>query len=146
MRHGQRAFSLVELLVVIAIIAILIAILIPTVSAAREQSKTIKCLSNLQQLFEAALQYTGNYGGAYPIAYYGDYRPPLSIQWNWDFTTTTNVVTGQITSQPGLLWMGLASAPVQQCPSFEGSSNTAADPFTGYNYNSSFIGGGAFGP
>jgi prepilin-type processing-associated H-X9-DG protein/prepilin-type N-terminal cleavage/methylation domain-containing protein len=146
MKHLQRAFSLVELLVVIAIIAVLIALLLPTISAAQEQSKSIKCLSNLQQLALAALQYSGSYGGSYPIAYYGDYRPPLSIQWNWDFATVTNVSTGQITSQPGLLWLGMSSAPVQQCPSYDGSSNTAADPYTGYNYNSSFIGGGAFGP
>ena len=30
---------------------------------------------------------------------------------------------------------------IQQCPSFKGNANSAGDPFTGYNYNASYIGG-----
>jgi prepilin-type processing-associated H-X9-DG protein len=29
---------------------------------------------------------------------------------------------------------------IQQCPAFKGVSNTGADPYTGYNYNTSYIG------
>ena len=46
----QRAFTLIELLVVIAIIAVLMAILIPTLDRAREQGRRAVCLSNLKQL------------------------------------------------------------------------------------------------
>jgi prepilin-type processing-associated H-X9-DG protein len=38
--------------------------------------------------------------------------------------------------------MGRGDAKVQQCPSFDGRSNTLSDPFTGYNYNVSYIGHG----
>ena len=47
---AAEAFTLIELLVVIAIIAILAALLLPALAAAKEESKSAKCLSNLHQI------------------------------------------------------------------------------------------------
>jgi prepilin-type N-terminal cleavage/methylation domain-containing protein len=56
-------FTLIELLVVIAIIAILMAILIPTMNRAREQGKRAVCLNNLKGLVLAWLMYTDDNDG-----------------------------------------------------------------------------------
>ena len=57
--HGRRAaFTLIELLVVIAIIAMLIAILMPSLSAARMQAKQTVCLTNLKGIASAASVYS----------------------------------------------------------------------------------------
>lgn len=53
----RRGFTLIELLVVIAIIALLISILIPALSGARDQGKRAKCLSNFRTLANSSVLY-----------------------------------------------------------------------------------------
>lgn len=59
--NSRNAFTLVELLVVIAIIAMLLAVLIPSLSLARETAKRTICASNLKQLSVASAAYANEH-------------------------------------------------------------------------------------
>ena len=71
--HG---FTLIELLVVVAIIAVLVAILLPSLQRAREKSKQLVCMSNLRSWALAISYYRSDYDGMMPPgreSYYGLY-------------------------------------------------------------------------
>ena len=61
----KKAFTLIELLVVIAIIAILMAILMPALRAARDQGKRIVCANNLKTMALANVLYSDEEDGWY---------------------------------------------------------------------------------
>jgi len=140
----KKAFTLIELLVVISVMSLLMAILMPVLARARQRGKTIVCLSNLRQLAIAAQLYTGNNDGYYPIAQMGmKFTPPTVTIYEWDFVAVKNWSTGKVKVVPGILWQGDTIEKIQQCPSYRGSANTVYDsPYTGYNYNTSYIGHG----
>src|SRR6266700_1159803 len=69
LRREAGAFTLVELLVVIGIIALLIAILLPTLSGAREQARRLLCMNNQRQLVTAWSMSSLEFKGFMPLGY-----------------------------------------------------------------------------
>ena len=65
-RRFLTGFTLIELLVVIAIIALLLAILIPSLRKAKERVKEIACKSNLRNIGVAMLMYLDEHGRTLP--------------------------------------------------------------------------------
>jgi len=65
-RH--RAFTLIEVLVVVAVIALLVAILLPSLTKVRHRSKRLVCSAHLSQIGKVWLMYGQDYDGFFPIA------------------------------------------------------------------------------
>jgi prepilin-type N-terminal cleavage/methylation domain-containing protein/prepilin-type processing-associated H-X9-DG protein len=135
----KSGFTLIELLVVVAIIAILAAMLLPALGNSKAAAKRIQCLGNLRQMGGAVGIYVSDNADLYPVAYWDDTLNGVDYYYAWDLTTMGD---NPGTVIPGLLWPGRGNEQIQQCPSFDGAANWLTDPYTGYNYNTSYLGHG----
>jgi len=95
-RPPNPAFTLIELLVVIAVLAILMALLLPTLASAREKGLRTACLSNLRQIGIAIHAYAIDSDGRIP---YGPKAPPFTSAG--DFYPSTGAPTSLISLGSG---------------------------------------------
>jgi len=99
---SQTAFTLIESLVVIAIIAILAAMLLPTLARAKESGRRISCLNNLRQLGLASQMYTGDCQGSYP-PHVSTVRWPLRFYDDYGRNIKLLLCPSEITNAPATL-------------------------------------------
>jgi prepilin-type processing-associated H-X9-DG protein len=84
----------------------------------------------------AAQRYALEYQYFPPALRYENEGTVTQVAWDWITT-----MDGQLIS-PGPLWSFADDAgAVQQCPGYHGATNFKGDPFTGYNYNTTWVGG-----
>ncbi len=98
----RGAFTLIELLVVIAIIALLIAILLPSLSRAREMAKRTNCAANLKAIAQACVIYSESNQHRFPTAM----RPPNLVAG-----TAVHNTIGMRRGFPDLYMNATATAP-----------------------------------
>jgi prepilin-type N-terminal cleavage/methylation domain-containing protein/prepilin-type processing-associated H-X9-DG protein len=131
----KKAFTLIELLVVIAIIALLLAILLPTLSMVKEKARVVICKTNLKQYGLAGAMYVNENDDYLPNAYEWLYaRLVNSCQWHDDsMDFDVNPETA------GTLWPYLALKDIHVCPSFRGLAKKYGAEHSNHDANYSEI-------
>lgn len=143
-RGLKQGFTLVELLVVIGIIAVLIAILLPSLSRARAAASSVASLSNLRQLGIGLLNYLNDNRGTYPVGAMPSVAGQPRERWA-DFIYPYMQST-EVYMSPHLTPDDRARMTKPFAHTCDPNSNPGIRPntiyFGGYGYNYQYLGNG----
>ena len=133
-----KKFTLIELLIVVAILGLLVSILLPSLSKARETAKLAVCISNMSQLSKAYLSYSAGYDNKLlsSSSNMNNGIPSWIVHSNWNFDA--NVMNSP-------LWPLLQNKEVFRCPN-ESRANTLTNGNYKRTYSvNSYLNGDPFG-
>ena len=124
----RQGFTLIELLVVIAIIALLVSILVPSLSQAKELAKAALCKSNLRGIGTALALYGQENDGWWPNSVWKKYME--DSDWTGGSVQGFGVLGAYVGDEAFLGWG--ESPPIYRCPSW--------DAWIGYGFNTHWSG------
>lgn len=122
-KRSKKGFTLIELLVVIAIIALLLAILLPTLGKVKDQAMYVICKTGLHQYGLGGTMYLNDNDSNFPDAYLWlhnrkAYTFKPSCAWH-DIRNDYE----QDPTNAGVLWPYIASKKMHVCPKFRRIAN-----------------------
>lgn len=137
-----RAFTLVELLVVISIVALLIALLLPSLQSAREVAQAMECNANQRQTMGLFATYQSDWKGYYPLGYVTYAGVPVSgaLEWYkaidgyiggagmWDYTKRVRTFDNQ--GGGNIYMVSFGQKALYTCPSTRGKVRYTYGDFT----------------
>lgn len=123
-RYGPRAFTLIELLVVVAIIALLVSILLPSLTSARQHAKTVVCGSNMHHIGLAMANYLFSSNSTYPASYVY----PTDPEGNWRIDQSSGHPYGYLHWSHFLYDDGKVGKEAFQCPNYNGGGAPRTNP------------------
>ncbi len=127
------AFTLIELLVVVAIIALLISILLPSLSRAREMARASVCTSNMRQLYLAWMYYADAHDGVTCLG--RDYSfISVELGYKYRFWSGGWTLDDEYDPQGGFLSPYCKNLEVRACPSWPTEKHMVGSLGIGYNY------------
>ena len=133
-------FTLIELLVVVSIISLLVSILLPALSKARDAARAVACLSNFRQVGLTCEYYADDHNGYHPQVYYYTAFPYFA--WDRKLQVYTSDVIKSVPGpgDPVDSTNDVFSCPGDKKPRGYGRKRSYSKVFFDYYINSSSIG------
>ena len=115
-RRRNGAFTLVELLVVVAVILMLMALLMPAINKARDEARSVGCMSNLRSLMAGVILYARDHQGSLPSPNWANAGSPGDMAHELGWLYASNKMAFLSDLQYGTIWPYVGTDRAYRCP------------------------------